>query len=382
MRKPKIFITGGHLTPAVAMIDLLLQKKWQIWYIGRLYPQEEDQSISVEYQTLKKYKNKVELLLITTGKLQRYLSLKSLISLLKIPIGFGQSFYWLIKYRPDIILSFGGYVALPVALNAWFLRIPVVTHEQTRSPGLANRLIAKLASKICLTWSETKNFFPNHKTVITGLPLRQKIWVEKDKLPVKLDKPLIYISGGSLGSHFLNKLFLPIIPKLLNYFSIIHQCGRTKKYNDYFKLLKIKNNLPPHLRDNYLPIPYVEVDYLGWLYQHTVFAVSRAGANTVYELTTLSIPAIFVPIPWSAGNEQFLNAEFLAKNKAALIIDQTKINSELLYQKIFDFAQNVDYYRNQVKKLQPLIIKDGVNRLFTILKEELNNFNEKNQSFN
>lgn len=371
MEKPKIFITGGHLTPAIATIDLLLKKGWKIWYIGRVYAQEEDNSISIEYKSLQSYKDRLELLLITTGKLQRYLSLKSLLSLLKIPIGFLQSIYWIAKYSPDIILSFGGYLAIPIALVAKIWGIPVITHEQTRSAGSANKLIALIASKVCLSWRDSKKHFTESKTVLTGLPLRSEIWKAKKSIPIDLSKPLIYISGGSLGSHSINLLLIPIISKLVKDFSIIHQCGETKKYNDYEKLLKIKEELPNQFKDSYIPINYITGDILGWVYKNAAFCVSRAGANTVYELAAVSLPAIFIPIPWSSGNEQYLNAKFFEDNTSGIILNQNKINSENLYKEILLFKKNLSEYRRNTDKLKELIILKGNSNLVQVLEQEV-----------
>lgn len=377
MNSPRIFITGGHLTPAVAMIDLLLERGWQIYYIGRKYAQEEDSSISVEYHTIKRYKKKVKLLLITTGKLQRYFNLKSLLSLLKIPIGFLQSFYWIVKYHPDVVLSFGSYVALPVSLLAWFFKIPVVTHEQTRSTGLANRLLGKISVRICLTWADLYNSFLSDKAVVTGLPLRKQLLEIREDLPVKLNKPLIYVSGGSLGSHRINELLMPLIYRLSNNFSIIHQCGQTKKYHDYNRLIAVRQKLPPFLKDNYLPIPYIDANKLGWVYKNAMFVVGRAGANTVYELIVFSLPTIFIPLSWSSGNEQYLNAEIFVKNKCGISLNEDEINSEILYNQMLSFSKNLNTYKRNILKLKKLVTLRGAENVFDILKQEID---EKDKS--
>ena len=140
----KIFITGGHFAPAKAVIDKL--SGWEIFYLGRKYAMEDEKTEALEFREIKN----AHYLVITTGRLQRKFFVnwsQSVKALLKIPWGFIQSFFYLLKYRPDVILSFGGYVALPVVINAWFLDIPVITHEQTKSLGLANKIIALLAKK-------------------------------------------------------------------------------------------------------------------------------------------------------------------------------------------------------------------------------------------
>lgn len=370
MTKPKIFITGGHLTPAVAIFELLIAKGYQIWYIGRKYAQEEDTSISIEYQTLISYKGKVNLLLITTGKLQRYLNFSFVFSLLKIPIGFLQSLYWIITIRPNIILSFGGYVAVPISVSAFLFRIPIVTHEQTHSCGFANKLIGKIADKVCLSWEDSKNCFDKSKTVVTGLPIRKSVFNQNKSFPIICRRPLIYITGGSLGSHTINLLFIPIIKKLLEDFSIIHQCGQTKKYNDYQTLLRFKAKLPKDLQKSYYPVTYIEEDYLGWVYKKAAFAVGRAGANTVYEFSAVGLPAIFIPIPFASGNEQLLNAKFFAGSGAGYVLSQNNLTSDALYEEIIEFKRRLAYFKDNAEKLKKKISVKGAENLVSVLECE------------
>lgn len=141
----KIVITGGHLTPALAVMEKLREQGWQIVFFGRQHALEGDSSVSVEYQTITKLG--ISFISLTAGRLQRSFTRYTVFSFLKIPIGFIQSFYYLIKFKPTVILSFGGYVALPVALAGWMLKIPIVTHEQSVVPGLANKIIFKFAKK-------------------------------------------------------------------------------------------------------------------------------------------------------------------------------------------------------------------------------------------
>lgn len=363
----KIIITGGHLTPAVALIDALLLKKWKIWYVGRKHSQEDDKSLSIEYKKILSYKDNVNLLSITTGKLQRYISLTFFSSFIKVPLGLVQSFYWLLTIKPNVVLSFGGYVALPVCFSAFILRIPIITHEQTRSPGLANKIIGKVAKIICITWPDTRKFFTSSKVQITGLPVRKAIFSEGRKIEIKLDKPLIYISGGSQGSHAINMLFEPILATLLGDFSIIHQCGSTVRFNDFQKFLDLKNNLPSIFSKRYMPLGYVEEDYLGWVYKHTNFAVARSGANTVTELALLGIPALFIPISWSASSEQYYNAKLYKDNGAGEILIQEKINSHDLLKIIYQFSKRITSYKVNAHNLKQNIIPDGTGSVASLI---------------
>lgn len=372
MQRTKIFITGGHLTPALAVVDLLNERKWQIWFIGRKYAQEEDTSISVEYKTLINYTNKIKLLLITTGKIQRYFNFNTLLSLLKFPIGFVQCFYWFCKFQPEIVLSFGGYIAVPVCIVAKVFSVPIVIQEQTNVMGLANKIIAKIADKICLSWKVVKPSLPNHKIVITGTPLRKAIFTASKKFEIDLNKPLLYVTGGSLGSHAINELIKPIISSLLRDFSIIHQCGETQKYNDYEKLKSLRRDLPTHFQERYLPLTYIQATEIGWVYQNTYFVVGRSGANTVYELAALGIPAIFIPLPFSAGNEQSENARIYQQYNAGIIVEQKNLSSTFLYNEIIRFKSNIQIYRNNAQRLKKEITLKGASNLVKVLTRVLN----------
>ena len=225
-------------------------KNWQIFFVGRKYPLEGDKAVSLEYRIIEKLG--IPFFELTTGRFQRRFTRYTISSLFKIPLGLIQSFFVIKKTSPDLILSFGGYLALPIVLTGWFLKIPIVTHEQTMSPGLANKLIAFLAQKICLSWPETPKNFPKKKAVLTGNPIRKEIFnYQLSIINYQLSEkklPLIYITGGSLGAHSINKVVMQILPKLLKKYRIIHQCGDSQAYQDFKKLQVTSCKLQEKLR--------------------------------------------------------------------------------------------------------------------------------------
>lgn len=364
----KIFITGGHLTPAVSMIEKLEEKGgWKIYYIGRTYSKTEDSSYGIEKKTIERYKN-VTYLTINPGKLKRYLSFSTFLSLIKVPFGFIDSLKLLNTYKPDVVLSFGGYVALPIAITAHAFKIPVITHEQTNTTGSANAMIENVAVKVCFSWNGDglKN---ENKEVLTGLPLRKEIYKDGDKLPVSLNKPLIYISGGSQGSHAINNFVAPIIEKLVKKYSIIHQCGDNKTYGDYEKMMDIKNSLPKALQDNYLPVVYIDSSSIGWVYRHTKLAVSRSGANSVYEFAAIGIPSIFIPLPFSSREEQLKNAQFFSTRNAGIVLQQNETNSDTLFIAIEEMMKKIRQFKDNAKTLKKDIILNGDDRLCSVLQK-------------
>ena len=152
----KVAIVGGHLSPALAVAEKL--KDQEVFYIGRKYTFEGDMGISLESQEMEKLN--VPFFDLKTARLQRKFTKHTLPSLLKFPAGFIQAYKILIKIKPDVVLGFGGYLFLPVALAAKLLKIPVVVHEQTLEAGFTNKFVSKFAKKICLSWESSKKYFP------------------------------------------------------------------------------------------------------------------------------------------------------------------------------------------------------------------------------
>ena len=245
----KIAVTGGHLSPALAVSEEL-KAKAEIVFIGRKYDFDKSNAFSLEYREITKLG--VLFYHLNTGRFTRIFNLAFLINLIKVPIGFFQALSILLTEKPDLILSFGGYISFPVCSVGYLLGIPVFIHEQTVKPGLANRLLAGPAKKIFLAFPQTKQYFPVNKVVVSGNPVRRQLLrVVRKPFEINKTQPVIYITGGSLGSHSINQIIEKIITKLLSEYILIHQTGQSAKYRDWQKLLRIKAKLPSRLKKNY-----------------------------------------------------------------------------------------------------------------------------------
>ncbi|MEK7166424.1 MAG: UDP-N-acetylglucosamine--N-acetylmuramyl-(pentapeptide) pyrophosphoryl-undecaprenol N-acetylglucosamine transferase [Patescibacteria group bacterium] len=368
MRK-KIIITGGHLTPALATIAVLESRGWEIVYVGRRNALEGDETISQEFRQIKSMG--IRFINLTTGRLQRKLTFHGLISLLKVPLGLVNSCKILKGEQPQVVLSFGGYIALPIAIGAWFMRIPVITHEQTSAAGLANRIIGIFARKICISQDVTTGFFSKSKICLTGIPIRPEIFQVKEKINIDEDKPLLYITGGSLGAHSLNVLIEPIIGELIQEFAVIHQCGETVFYKDYERLSGIKEKLAKALKHRYYPIPYLNQNTIGWVLNSARIIVARAGANTVSEILILKKPAMFVPLPWAGGDEQLKNAKLLSVHDAALVVLQKNLTPDLLLQQIKLLYKKRHTFQSNLQIMSKNFIQDGASRLVNVVESEV-----------
>jgi len=332
----KIMICGGHFSPALAVIEELIKNDdYQIYYVGLKKSLEGDKALSLEYLTIRRLE--IPFLSITTGRLQRFISLNTLPSLIKTPIGLIQSLLIIQKIKPDIILSFGGFVALPVTLAGWLMNVRIITHEQTSVLGLANRIICKYAKILCLSFKDTKKVSERTKFAVTGNPIRKDFFQihKSDICNFGNNKlPLIYITGGSQGARSINKILSKIVSKMINKYRIIHQCGEANNQTDYKLLLKVKDNLPLKSQSNYMIFTHVPPNKVAEIMYNSSLIIGRSGANTVTEIGIMNKPAILIPLPWSADNEQFFNALVLEKYGLAKIIKQKDLKEDLLIQTI------------------------------------------------
>ncbi|MBI2051275.1 UDP-N-acetylglucosamine--N-acetylmuramyl-(pentapeptide) pyrophosphoryl-undecaprenol N-acetylglucosamine transferase [Candidatus Roizmanbacteria bacterium] len=358
----KILVTGGHVTPALALLERL--KDHEIVFVGRKYALESEQTLSLEYKEITR--RNIRFIHLQTGRLNRLVSTATIASVLRIPFGFFQGFRIIKEERPQIILTFGSYLAVPIAFWAYLSEIPVYLHEQTSIPGKANRFIGLFAKKIFVSFPETERFFPKHKVFLTGNPIRTSVFKSKKK-PTTFykDRPVIYVTGGSLGSHGINLHLKNILPALLKKYIVIHQVGDTAKYNDYEMLLNFKEQLPERLKSFYFPKKHFLEEEIGYVYAQADVVVGRAGANTFFELISLEKPAIFIPLPWSAGKEQQKQAEIFQKEGVGEIFPQSE-PSERLAVLIDTVVKNLFQYRKNFKNLRRLYKKDAAD---IILKE-------------
>ncbi|OGK38691.1 hypothetical protein A3F34_02650 [Candidatus Roizmanbacteria bacterium RIFCSPHIGHO2_12_FULL_44_10] len=355
----KILITGGHVTPALAVINELKKDKTiAIVFVGRQYTSDSELTLTYEYTQIEKLG--IPFIHLTTGKLSRVLALETVTSLFKVVIGLIQSAAIMRKHKPEAILSFGGYLGLPIAIAGYFARIPVYVHEQTIAPGLSNRLIGNIARKIFVSFPETVSLFSKKRTLLTGNPLRPEVFREGNKpFPIVSEKPIIFVMGGSLGSHSINVHIENIISELTKDFVVIHQTGNIAEYNDYERLaaLNIKN---------YHVGPHVYQDNIGWIYRHAAIVVSRAGANTVFELISLQKPSVLIPLPWSAGGEQEQQAALMERAGVAVTFDQSDASAKLL-DLIKQAYKNREQYRRNFSKLRHLIQPDAAKKIIAAI---------------
>ena len=337
----KIVIAGGHLTPALSVIEEL-PKEAEVIYIGRKYALEGDKAVSLEYETIKK--KEIPFIAVKTGRIQRKLTKHTIPSLLKIPYGLIQSIAVLQKIKPDVVIGFGGYVSFPVLLSARILKIPIVIHEQTLEAGITNKLISRFADKICISFESSQKYFPKEKTVLTGNPIRKNIIKPNKKYEINGSDPLIFVTGGSQGSHFINLLIAGCLSELLDKYILIHQCGGSTEFKDFEKLSILKEGLNNNKRHRYTLFKFLYPEEIGGILKSSSLVVSRAGINTISELIVLQKPAYLIPLPTAQKNEQMKNAQFLKNLGLGEIGNQKNLTPESFLNEINAMMQKLDNY--------------------------------------
>ena len=352
----KLLISGGHLTPALAVIEELRvsHPDVQVVFIGRAFLQEKEGMKSREREEIEK--RNIPYHEIQAAKFHRTYLWRNAEELGRFLPSLKQVYTILKQDKPDVFLSFGGYLAVPIAVVCKILGIPVVTHEQTKTAGLANQWIAHFASRVAVSYEDSRKFFPREKTVITGNPVRPSFLRAMKTAPdwltqLDIHTPLIYVTGGSQGSHVLNTTLSAILAELTKHATVIHQCGASVGSNYVKELQVAKDALFPELQKRYYVQEWFAEQDVAWLFQHARLVLSRSGANTVQEIVVSKIPAVFVPLPFAHNNEQLKNAQWLTEQGSALLLLQKDLLPTALLQTLLEALNNHKDMRKQAEKV-------------------------------
>ncbi|MTE12523.1 UDP-N-acetylglucosamine--N-acetylmuramyl-(pentapeptide) pyrophosphoryl-undecaprenol N-acetylglucosamine transferase [Nocardia aurantiaca] len=317
--------TGGHTYPAVAAVralrDLAAEAgaAAEVLWVG--VPDSLEQRVAAE--------NDIAFTGIKAGKLRRdrnplkMLNKDNARDALRVPVSVLTAQRVVRRFRPDAVLCTGGYVCAPIGMAAALRRRPLVIHEQTTGIGKANLLLARMADRIALSSEASIDLLParvRSRALVTGNPIRPTLGAGDPAAAVKaLDwegytpgLPTVYITGGAQGAVQINDLIRELLPELLHSANVIHQCGRLS----YQQVRDHAAGLPADVRGRYLVREFIGPE-LPDVLALTDVVVSRSGAGTLAELTTLGKPSVLIPYPHSVGGEQIRNARILADHNAA-----------------------------------------------------------------
>ena len=346
--------TGGHIYPALAIIKTIKEKEKDssFVYIGTDNRMEKDliPEFGIHYEAIHVtgFNRKKLLKNFTTLKnfLQARKKCKKIIK----------------EFNPDVVIGCGGYVTAPVIWAGKKLGKKTLIHEQNSIVGLSNRYLSHYASKIAISFEDTRNMFPQDKVVLTGNPCSEKALTikkaSKKEFNLTEDKKLVLIVMGSQGSSSVNNKIFSFIDAFKDKdYEVVFVTG-----NKYYE--KIKNQKVPK---NVKIYPFIYD--MPRLMKNASLMVTRAGASTIAEVTVLGIPSFFIPSPYVPNNHQYKNAISLVSKKAGIILEEENLNKENLISLIDNTLKDDKKLKEIKTNLQALGIKDSSTRIYNVLKE-------------
>lgn len=319
--------TGGHFYPLIAVAESVraIDPTIELYYFGpHPYNDDELRRLNITYVPC------------PAGKLRRYFSLQNFTDAFRSIAGIFVAWYKLFLLYPDVIFSKGGYTAVPILLMARFYRIPVVIHESDSKPGRASLLARKFARYIGIAYASAASYFPTEKTALVGIPIRQSVRTPHPNphefLGVQKDRPIIFVTGGSLGAMRINNFVLNSLQQLLPYYYVFHQTGPTEEK----AVLQTAQALikDPALLANYFVKGTMDAETMSALFEAASLVISRAGSTTLFEIALHGTPSIIIPIPEEISHDQRTNAYSYARAGAATVMEEGNLTPYLLTSEI------------------------------------------------
>lgn len=331
--------TGGHVYPIIAVARELqsIAAKENI-SVELMFAGPSDFNLDLLHaEGIKTFR-------VPAGKLRRYLSPWLPVDLFKSFIGFFYSLFLVWFLMPDVLFCKGGYGSFNVTLAGRIYAIPVMVHESDTVPGLANRLMGNIASRVAISFPTAIDYFKEYKTAYIGNPIRASILAgDKDRAKTLFNlegkKKLLLVMGGSQGSVRLNEAVAEAIHELLKTYEVVHQCG-TANEGDFIKELVEVYGIDPAKAPDYHIKGFLSEEEEAHGLAAATLVVSRAGAGSIYEIAAAAKPSILVPLPESAGDHQRQNAFFYARTGAAVVIEEMNLSPHILINEINGIGTN------------------------------------------
>ncbi len=331
--------TGGSVTPLLAVAKEIRERSPEadFLFLGTRSGPEENM---VKFEHM-------EFDTISAGKLRRYRSWHNLFDIFLIIHGFFQALLRLRLYKPDVIFAAGSYVSVPVIWAGWFLRIPSLIHQQDIRPGLANRLVQGMATKISVTFEDSLDDFPRKKSIWTGNPIREDILSSDRKRGQALfglepELPTVLVFGGGAGSQRINDLMMQAVLKLTKSCQILHIYGKRKS------IYKINDS-------RYHGYQFLSEE-MDDAYAVADIVVCRAGLGSLTEIAALGKAAVIIPMP---DTHQVENADIYKKANAAVVLDEPGLDSDFLVNVISGLMANDEWRRIMQKNIESLVKIDA-----------------------
>ena len=351
--------TGGHFYPLIAIAEEIRDKskKAELFYMGPSpYNKEELNRLGIKFSYC------------PAGRQRKYFSFLNWIDRIWILFGIFVATFKLFVIYPDVVMSKGSFTSVPVVLAAGFLRIPIVVHESDSVPGTANKLGAKFARYVAISYDEAARFFPSHKVALTGIPIRKEVLAKInpfETLNINPRLPVIFVTGGSLGADRLNTLVLDSLDELLESYVIIHQVGEANL--EAVRQTAIARNLPKKLLENYFVLGSLSAREMNAAQSLASIIVSRAGSTSIFEAALKGKPAILIPIPESFSHDQRKNAYAYARRGGASVIEEANIADGVLVAEINRIMGDKETYSKMQQSALGFTKSDAAAKLADIL---------------
>lgn len=318
--------SGGHFYPLIAVSEELQRYNTADFPIEFYYMGPEP------YNAEALQKNGIRYVHVPSGKKRKYFSIANLFAPFKLLWGTFITLQKLYVIYPDVVFSKGSYTSVPVVLAAAFLRIPIVIHESDTKAGSANKLAARFARYVAIAFDDVAQFFPPEKTALVGIPLRKEFTSEvpnaAEQLGVPNDKPILFVTGGSLGAERINNLIIESLDELLPNYTILHQTGESHEE-------AVRQSSASLIQDTNLLARYfvrgnLSATEMNLAQSAASLIISRAGAGTIFEIAVKKKPSIIIPIPESVSHDQRTNAYAYARTGAGVVLEQDNLSDGLL----------------------------------------------------
>ena len=361
--------SGGHVFPLIAVANALKEKSQQTGVTLELMILGEGKFMEKAVA-----ENSIVFKSVMAGKLRRYFSPLTILDIFKIPVGFFQALWYVFRFMPDVVFAKGGYASLPGALVAKLYFIPLFVHESDTIPGLANRVLGKLAKTVFISFKSSEKYFKSGKTVFTGNPVRKELLtgdraagIQNFGLSPKFK--IILVLGGSQGAQKINQIILDSLVMMVKDFQILHQCGESQFQSVKTESEKIikegQGEYADAVKVNYKLFPFFNADDMALAYAAADIIISRAGAGSLFEIATLGKPAIIIPITNSSSDHQLENALEFSKFGASMI-EEENLTPHILINQIQSLLEP-EKYNSISEKLKIFATPDAAGKIASAL---------------
>jgi len=380
--------SGGPVTPLLAVAEELLKNEDvlapKLIFVGTYDGPERKmvasfnkrlatEKLAVENGATSNSSDYLEFIPILSGKWRRYFSLFNFLDIFKIIVAYFQSLFLLASERPDLIISAGGFVSVPLVWAAAGTKTKVLIHQQDVRPGLANRLMAPVARVISVTFEKSLLDY-GQRAVWLGNPtidLSRRDFVEsvaeiKNKYYIDTSRPLVLFIGGAGGSLFINNLVRATAPELVKFCRVIHLTGHERLAVDISE--RTAGSEITDGRSAYVVKEFVSNDELLALMAAADLVVSRAGLSALTELSALNKSAILIPMP---GSHQEDNAAVFAKAQAAIVWKQNELSAEKLGPELKRILADADWRIKSSNNISKIIKRGSAQSMAGIVWEIL-----------